>query len=84
MSNSTQAAREAFLGIFKNAIALASSSTSLSPASKPSGFGKPAVPKSPSPGDYKPSFLDSSAQTAQRSSQDKLQAGESMTMPITR
>lgn len=40
--------------------------------------------RQPSPGDYKQNFLDSSASAAQRSTADKLEAGERATMPVTR
>jgi len=38
----------------------------------------------PSPGDYRASFLNTSAAAAQRSTADKLQAGEETTMPVLR
>lgn len=39
---------------------------------------------SPAPSDYRASFLNSSAAAAQRSTADKLQAGDETTMPVLR
>lgn len=54
-------------------------------------LSKPATPHTPVkvegpkptpyPGDYKPSFLDNSGAAAQRGSADKLQVGDTLTMP---
>jgi hypothetical protein len=49
------------------------------PGLKPAGPMK--APNVPSPGDYKPSFLDNSGAAAQRGSEDKLNAGNTLTMP---
>lgn len=38
----------------------------------------------PEPGDYKQNFLESSASAAQRSSSDKFDVADKLTMPITR
>ena len=67
-----------------NLLGQSNKSEALKPPNKPLGksfdSGGGAKP-SPFPGDYKPSFLDNSGAAAQRGSSDKLQAGESLTMP---
>lgn len=51
------------------------------PLGKSTSLGDGGAKASPSPGDYKPSFLDNSGAAAQRGSDDKLHAGNSTTMP---
>ena len=60
----------------------------LKPPSKPLGGVGPAKGQNPqgpnpvpAPGDYRNSFLEGSSDMAQRASGDKLNAGESLTMP---